>query len=133
MLSSIGRIQGNGFSKAPGPQTRCARVFLASPIAATSGASVALLSPSPYAEALFTLKMASRTVVNLKPSLHCHTTCRGRSAAARAFGTSRPRRVVVRAEQDTSARGELSDDEAKKAAKQPVNKGGTAYIDQLPV
>lgn len=74
--------------------------------------------------------MASVTVpaCTLKPSLHTRSLCRGRISHSQAFKSVQPRRVIVRAEEPK----EGEKDEAGSKAKDPVNKGGTAYIDELP-
>ena len=62
----------------------------------------------------------------IRPSL-AGPTCRGRLAQTPAFQSSVPRRtLLVRAEDPK--KGETND-----KAKDPVNKGGKAYIDELPV
>lgn len=75
--------------------------------------------------------MASVTVpaCTLKPSLQTRSFCRGRISHSQAFKSLQPRRVIVRAEEPKEGEKE----EAGSKAKDPVNKGGTAYIDELPV
>lgn len=51
---------------------------------------------------------------------------RGRVAQTPAFRATLPRRVIVRAEDSKQGEG-------SEKAKDPVNKGGKAYIDELPV
>lgn len=72
--------------------------------------------------------MASLTAISTKPGLAPQTAYHKGQSQTRAFTTSRPRRVLARAEKK-----EVSDDEAKDIGKQAVNKGGNAYIDELPV
>lgn len=72
--------------------------------------------------------MASLTAISNRPVLAPHSATRGVQNHSHAFTTCRPRRVLVRAEKK-----EMSDDEAKELGKQAVNKGGNAYIDELPV
>lgn len=50
---------------------------------------------------------------------------RGRVAQTPAFRATLPRRVIVRAEDSKQGEG-------SEKAKDPVNKGGKAYIDELP-
>ncbi len=70
------------------------------------------------------------TACTLKPSLHTQTACRGRVSQCPAFRVSRPRQLIVRAEDPKQG-----DKEEKETSSKPqeVNKGGTAYIDELPV
>lgn len=72
--------------------------------------------------------MASLTVISSRPITAPQNAFRGSSNQTRPFTTQRPRRVLARAEKK-----EMSDDEAKELGKQAVNKGGNAYIDELPV
>ena len=73
--------------------------------------------------------MASLTMISNRPLLMPQSACRGLTHRTPAFTTTRPRHVFVRAEK----KQEMSDDEAKELGKQAVNKGGNAYIDELPV
>jgi hypothetical protein len=74
--------------------------------------------------------MATTTMpaCTLGPSLLTQSPCRGPISRSQAFKTQRPRRMQVRAEE--SKQGEK---EQAGKDKDPVNKGGNAYIDELPV
>lgn len=61
-----------------------------------------------------------------KPSLLERSSPRGRVARTPAFRATVPRRVIVRAEDPKQGEG-------SEKAKDPINKGGKAYIDELPV
>ena len=61
-----------------------------------------------------------------KPSLLAQPGARGRIARTPAFRLAAPRQVIVRAE-------DPKQEDLKAKAKEPVNKGGSAYIDDLPV
>ncbi len=64
----------------------------------------------------------------LRPSLHTQSPCRGRISRSQAFKTHRPRQIPVRAEEPKQGEKEQAGKD-----KDPVNKGGNAYIDELPV
>ena len=64
----------------------------------------------------------------LRPSLHTQSPCRGRISRSQAFKTHLPRRTKLRAEEPKQGEKEQAGKD-----KDPVNKGGNAYIDELPV
>lgn len=63
----------------------------------------------------------------LRPSLHTQSPCRGRISRSHAFKTHLPRRTKLRAEEPKQGEKEQAGKD-----KDPVNKGGNAYIDELP-